>query len=140
VPKLPVETLLGVGGWTFCGRHTIRALTLNEAKDIEAAGIGWHLWENEPADALPATDEMKALEEARAEPPDDGVFRMSHAAMYGRAPEATCAFCLVSLDKAQEVGHLKIVARLAEAVLLLNRPGGGVPEPEWWASEKLYRP
>lgn len=143
----PVGTILGVGGWTFCGRHTIRVLTVNEALAVEAAalklpGLSWHLWENEPTDALPATEAVEHLKAARKTPPDDGVFTLAHVAMYARAKPVTCDWCRINLDWALEHGHVKDSARLGEAIVLLHRNHGiGVPDASWWDPvTRLYRP
>ena len=145
----PVPTYFGIAGWTFCGRHTVRVLTVNEAKAVEALawtdlpGLSWHLYENEPADALPASDELEQIVAARtedsAEP--DGYFTMDRVAMYGRAKPATCGYCRVNADLAMERGHIKEKTRLGEAIMLLHRNDGAVPLAAWWDPKtKLYRP
>lgn len=123
-----------LGGWTFCGRNTVRVLSLNEAKAVAAAGLEWHHYENEPTDALRATEAPTVTEWP------EGGFSMAHAALHAPARKVSCGACLVSLDRAFEHGHVKTEERLGEAVLVLDRGDGSTPTAEWWNPKPLYNP
>jgi hypothetical protein len=137
VPR-DLQLAIGIGGWTFCGRHTIRVINLDEATRCEAVGIEWHLYENEPADALRAT---APLERPKTEEEWPEFFSKATLSLHSRPAEVTCDWCKVSLDAAAEADHLLIEERLGEAVMTL-RPVAGViayPRAEWW-KDRLYRP
>lgn len=134
----PVDVLMPqVGGWTFCGRRTVRVISPNEADLCEAAGIEWHAFENEPSDARRATEPRLV---PLSEQPE--VLTAASLSLHAPVREVTCGKCLVSCDVAAERGHLAQEERLGEVALRLrpfpDRPFAQ-PRAEWW-QDGIYRP